>query len=68
MGIWSSVMKKMVGLPSPSRSAVRIGNCGWSSPLSLGVVQRIVASANRLHSRDATPVASVPLAVVGVGR
>lgn len=40
----------------------------FQDPSNPGVVQRIMASANRLSSRDAAPIVSVPLAVVGTGR
>lgn len=56
--------------PGPSPSQQQAGEAAMSSqiilefadPANPAVTRRIVASANRLNSRDATPVVSVPLA------
>ena len=40
----------------------------FQDPSNPAVVQRMIASGNRLSARDAAPVVSVPLAVVGTGR
>lgn len=52
---------QQTGSASPAQQIV----LEFQDPSRPGVVQRIVASANRLHSRDAT--VSVPLAVIGTG-
>jgi TP901 family phage tail tape measure protein len=57
--------------PPPPSSAVGQGApqtqiiLEFQDPSNPAVVQRILASVNRIHSRDATPVVSVPLAVIG---